>query len=84
MKTGYDLTDFIWGAFLLLLPNQSSCVQHVDDRRVLNGILLVLRSGTLRLDLSERYRPYSTSKRRFNQWRKNGIRDGLTDASVGA
>ena len=41
----YDLTDFEWRLIEPLLPNKPRGVPRVDDRRVLNGILLVLRSG---------------------------------------
>ena len=41
----YDLTDFEWSVIEPLLPNKPRGVPRVDDRRVLNGILWVLRSG---------------------------------------
>src|SRR5215467_1539218 len=41
----YDLTDFEWRVIEPLLPNKPRGVLRVDDRRVLNGILWVLRSG---------------------------------------
>ena len=43
----YDLTDFEWSVIEPLLPNKSRGVPRVDDRRVLNGIMWVLRSGAL-------------------------------------
>ncbi len=63
----YDLSDFEWRA---LLPNTPGGVPHVDDRRVLNGIFLVLRSGPPWRDLSARYGPRTTCNNRFAQWRK--------------
>ena len=56
----------------------------VDDRRVLNGIMWVLRSGAPWRDLPERYGPYTTCYNRFNRWRKKGIWDRLMDAIVEA
>jgi transposase len=41
----YDLTDFEWRVIAPLLPNKPRGVPRVDDRRVLNGIFWVLRSG---------------------------------------
>jgi hypothetical protein len=41
----YDLTDFEWRVIEPLLPNKPRGVPCVDDRRVLNGIFWVLRSG---------------------------------------
>jgi len=51
----YDLTDFEWRVIAPLLPNKPRGVPRVDDRRVLNGIFWVLRSGAPRRDLPERF-----------------------------
>ena len=81
----YDLTDFEWRLIEPLLPNKPRGVPRVDDRRVLNGILLVLRSGGVPWrDLPERYGPYTTCYNRFNRWRKKGVWDRLMDAVVQA
>src|SRR5437870_9914162 len=42
---GYELTDVEWGVIAPLLPNKPRGVPRVDDRRVLNGIFWVLRTG---------------------------------------
>ena len=42
---GYELTDFEWDVIAPLLPNKPRGVPRVDDRRVLNGIFWVLRTG---------------------------------------
>lgn len=54
----YDLTDFEWRVIEPLLPNKIRGVPRVDDRRVLNGIFWVLRSGAPWRDLPERYGPH--------------------------
>jgi transposase len=51
----YDLTDFEWRVIEPLLPNKPRGVPRVDDRRMLNGIFWVLRSGAPWRDLPERY-----------------------------
>ena len=76
----YDLTDFEWGVIAPLLPNKSRGVPRVDDRRVLNGIFWVLRSGAPWRDLPERYGPYTTAYNRFNRWRKAAVWDHIMDA----
>ena len=63
-----------------LLPNKSRGVPRVDDRRVLNGIFWVLRSGAPWRDLPERYGPYTTAYNRFNRWRKAEVCDRIMDA----
>jgi transposase len=56
----YELTDFEWSAIRLMLPNKPRGVPRVDDRRVLNGIFWVLRSGAPWRDLPGSFGPYTT------------------------
>jgi hypothetical protein len=50
-----------------------------DARAELNGVLWVSRTGAPWHDLPDRYPPYQTCHRRFQQWRKSGVfRDLLT------
>ena len=50
-----------------------------DPRDVLNGVLWVLRTGAPWKDLPDRYPPYQTCHRRFQQWQRTGVlRDLLT------
>jgi len=76
----YDLTEFEWRVIAPLLPNKPRGVPRVDDRRVLNGIFWVLRSGSPWRDLPERYGPYTTCYNRFRRWTKAGIWDRIMDA----
>ncbi len=69
----FDLTDFEWSVIQPLLPHKPRGVPRVDDRRVLNGIFYVLRTGTPWRDLPERYGPYTTVYNRFNRWAKAGV-----------
>lgn len=57
---------------------------RVDDRRVLNGIFRVLRSGVPWRDLPERYGPRTTCYNRFVRWRKAGVWDRMMDAITAA
>ena len=41
----YELADYEWTAMKPTLPNKPRGVPRVNDRRVLNGIFWVLRSG---------------------------------------
>jgi transposase len=47
----YELTNHEWAAIKPMLPNKSRGVPRVNDRRVLNGIFWVLRSGAPWRDL---------------------------------
>ena len=69
----YELSDFEWTAIEPHLPNKSRGVPRVDDRRVLNGIFWVLRSGAPWADVPARYGPPTTIYNRFNRWSKAGV-----------
>jgi len=47
----YELNDHEWGVVQPMLSNKPLGVPPVDDRRVLNGIFWVLRSGAPWRDL---------------------------------
>jgi transposase len=80
----YDLTDFEWSIIEPLLPKDRRGRKPRNNRRVLNGIFWVLRTGAPWRDLPERYGPYTSAYNRFNRWRKAGIWDRLMDAIVKA
>ena len=47
----YELSDYEWTAIKPMLRNKQRGVRRVNDRRVLNGIFWVLRSGAPWRDL---------------------------------
>ena len=53
----YELSDYEWTAIKPMLPNKPRGVRRVNDRRVLNGIFWVLRSGAPWRELPENYGP---------------------------
>ena len=80
----YDLTDFEWSVIEPVLPMDRRGPKPRENRRVLNGIFWVLRTGAPWRDLPERYGPYTSAYNRFNRWRKAGIWNRLMDAIVKA
>src|SRR5947208_15165360 len=76
----YDLSDYEWTAIKPMLPNKPRGVRRVNDRRVLNGIFWVLRSGAPWRDLPENYGPRTTCYNRFVRWRRAGVWDQIMDA----
>jgi transposase len=76
----YELSDYEWGVIKPMLPNKPRGVPRVDDRRVLNGIFWVLRSGAPSHDLPEHYGPPTTCYNRFVRWRRAGVWDRIMDA----
>jgi Putative transposase of IS4/5 family (DUF4096) len=61
----YELTDHEWAAIKPMLPNKPRGVPRVNDRRVLNGIFWVLRSGAPWRDLPDAFGSYTTCYNRF-------------------
>jgi transposase len=71
----HDLTNTQWERFHPLLPPQKPPTGRpaADHRRILNGILWIIRTGAPWRDLLERYGPWATIANRFYRWRKAGI-----------
>ena len=69
----YDLSEAEWRLIEPLLPNKPRGVARVDDRRVINGIFYVLRTGSPWRDLPSRYGPHTTVYNRYNRWAKAGV-----------
>jgi transposase len=80
----YELADFEWTALKPMLPNKPRGVPRVNDRRVLNGIFWVLRSGAPRRDLPEAFGPYTTCYNRFVRWRRAGVWSRIVDVLAAA
>ncbi|MBZ2187278.1 MAG: transposase [Bryobacter sp.] len=76
MRGRWDLNDKQWEAWEpILRPKRREDNRgrpwH-DTRAVLNGVLWVLGSGAQWREPPERYPPYQTCRRRFQQWVKTG------------
>ena len=76
----YELADYEWSVIKPMLPNKPRGVPRVNDRRVLNGIFWVLRSGAPWRDLPEAFGPYTTCYNRFVRWRRAGVWSRIIDA----
>ena len=80
----YELSDREWAAIKPMLPNKPRGVPRVNDRRVLNGIFWVLRSGAPWRDLPDNFGPYTTCYNRFVRWRRAGVWAKIMSALAGA
>jgi transposase len=76
----YELSDYEWTAIKPMLPNKPRGVRRVKDRRVLNGIFWVLRSGAPWRDLPAAFGPRTTCYNRFVRWRRAEVWDQIMDA----
>lgn len=75
----YAMTDAEWRFIHPVLPIKSRGIPRVDDRRVLNGIFWVLRSGAPWRDLPDCYGLYTTCYNRFVRWQRAGIWDQILE-----
>ena len=72
-KQLYWLSDEEWRRIEPLLPRGRRGAHRVDDRRVISGIMHMLRSGARWRDCPPEYGPYTTIYNRFNRWSRQGI-----------
>ena len=73
-----DLTDEQWKVVETILPedpvrDDGRGRPWSDRRKVLNGVLWILRTGAPWQDLPPRYGPYQTAHRRFQNWVRSGV-----------
>jgi transposase len=71
------LSDEQWGRVKPHLPTDVRGKPRVDDRRVISGIVHVLRSGCRWCDCPEDYGPPTTIYNRFARWARRGIWENL-------
>ena len=73
MHKVFWLSDGEWSRIEPLLPRGRKGARRVDDRRVISGIVHMLRSGGRWRDCPVAYGPYTTIYNRFNRWSKQGL-----------
>jgi transposase len=78
------LSDEAWAAIEPHLPKNQPGARRVDDRRVISGILHVLKVGCRWCDCPADYGPSTTVYNRFNRWSRRGFWLKLLDALVRA
>ncbi len=80
--THRDLTDEQWARLQPLLPPQKpeTGKPSLDHRRIINGILWILRTGAPWDDLPRRYGKRGTVSSRFYRWTRAGVWDRVLAA----
>jgi transposase len=71
------LNDEQWGRIEPHLPTDVRGVEREDDRRVISGIIHVLKTGCRWCDCPAEYGPYTTIYNRFARWARRGIWENL-------
>jgi len=80
------LSDEAWLAIEPHLPKNQPGARRFNDRRVISGILHVLKSGCRWCYCPADYEPSMTIYNRFNRWSRRGfwtkLLDGLAEAGA--
>jgi transposase len=83
MASLYWLSEAEWARIEPLLPRGRRGARRVDDRRVISGIMHMLRSGARWRDCPAAYGPYTTIYNRFNRWSRQGVWFAIFEALTG-
>ena len=67
------LSDEQWNRIEPHLPTDVRGVERADDRRVISGIVHVLKSGCRWCDCPPEYGPPTTIYNRFVRWARRGV-----------
>lgn len=84
MAEEFWLSDGQWMRLAPLLPNKPRGVRRVDDRRVISGIVHVLKSGGRWADAPPSYGPRKTLYNRFVRWAAKGVWSEVFEALAAA
>jgi transposase len=79
MPDVYMLGDKAWATIEPLLPTVYAGARRKDDRRIISGIVHVLRSGCRWKACPPAYGPYTTVYNRFNRWARRGRWQAIFD-----
>lgn len=83
MASVYWLSELEWSRIEPLLPHGRRGARRMDDRRVISGIVHMLRSGARWRDCPAAYGPYTTIYNRFNRWSRQDIWFAIFEALTG-
>ena len=67
------LSDMAWAAIEPHLPKNQPGARRVDDRRVISGVVHMLKCGGRWQDCPSEYGPSTTVYNRWNRWSHRGI-----------
>ena len=73
MRDLFWLSDHAWAALEPHLPHNQPGKPRVDDRRVISGILHILKTGGRWRDVPPQYGPAKTIYNRYTRWARRGV-----------
>jgi transposase len=78
------LSERAWAALERHLPRGKPGRPRVDDRRVISGILHVMKTGCRWRDVPAGYGPPTTVHNRYNRWSQRGVWARLFERAAAA
>ncbi len=80
----HDISDHAWELLEPHLPGQKGQWGGIarDNRRFINGVFWILRTGAPWRDLPPDYGSWNNTHRRFIRWRDKGIWENLLDSLI--
>ena len=80
----HDIREAVWEILSPLLPGRRGQWGGIaeDNRRFINGVLWVLRTGAPWRDLPPDYGDWKNAHRRFSRWRDKGRWEAILEALV--
>ncbi len=80
----HDISDRIWGILESLLPGRAGSWGGVaqDNRRFINAVIWILRTGAPWRDLPPTYGDWKNTHRRYCRWRDKGVWESLLEQLI--
>lgn len=80
----HDISDEVWALLEPLLPGRRGQWGGIaqDNRRFINAVFWILRTGAPWRDLPPAYGKWGTVYQRFRRWRDNGTWENILEALV--
>ena len=80
----HDISDAVWVLLEPILPGQRGQWGGIaeDNRRFINGVFWIIRTGAPWRDLPADYGKWGTVHQRFIRWRRNGIWEKILEVLI--
>lgn len=80
----HDMTDTLWNKLEPLLPGSVGKVgrKAFDNRKFINAVMWILRTGAPWRDLPESYGDWKNTHRRFCRWRDRKIWESILNEMI--
>ena len=80
----HDITDKAWEKISPMLPGQRGQWGGIakDNRKFINGVFWILRTGAPWRDLPPEYGKWGSVHQRFRRWRDNGTWEKILEALI--